>query len=77
MQNNFHALFVYIRLLPLNISSSSDQYIPLKLVLKLKSLNSGRTVRQYLYWPIGRENKKLFLQFPLLFFWKYKGVPFD
>ena len=26
IQNNFHALFVYIRLLPLNISSSSDQY---------------------------------------------------
>ena len=26
MQNNFHALFVYIRLVPLNISSTSDQY---------------------------------------------------
>ena len=26
MQANFHALFVYIRLLPLNISSSSDQF---------------------------------------------------
>ena len=26
IQNNFHAHFVYIRPLPLNISSSSDQY---------------------------------------------------